>query len=264
MCAAAGIPTGGVLRLNQSRLWLWETLTGGLPHDAPAALRPSSAGLGAYHSFALRLPARALALLDAHARRVLDENGCADEPLLWSPPIHWTDVVEELPGCDPDSLDHTKVTALLGRNLPPRDVAATLGTTIDHVRVVARRHPWFARSPRVPNQRTPLPDELGGDGLRALVVDQRRTLRSLADEFGVSRQAVRHALEREDIPSRRRTPIPPTTSTRRGCVPNTWTAAAPCRTSPPKWELPPPPSPAWPASTASSSVAAAAPATPRA
>lgn len=200
VCAAAGIPTGGVLRLNQSRLWLWETLTGGLPHDAPATLRPSSAGLGAYHSFVLRLPARALALLDAHARRVLDENGCADEPLLWSPPIHWTDVVEELPGCDPDSLDHTKVTALLWRNLPPRDVAATLGTTIDHVRVVARRHPWFARSPRVPNQRTPLPDELGGDGLRALVVDQRRTLRSLADEFGVSRQAVRHALEREDIP----------------------------------------------------------------
>jgi hypothetical protein len=43
-CAAARIPAGGSRNLRQARLWVWELLTGGLPEQAPASLRPQGRG----------------------------------------------------------------------------------------------------------------------------------------------------------------------------------------------------------------------------
>ncbi|HEX9316087.1 MAG TPA: TniQ family protein, partial [Actinomycetota bacterium] len=98
ICAAAGTPTGGHRKLKAARQWVWETLTGGLVQNAPGILRPEErGGVSGFHDFALYLPQLAAGLLDAHARRVLDEAGCADEPLTWSPPPTWVDL-SGLPG----------------------------------------------------------------------------------------------------------------------------------------------------------------------
>ncbi len=88
ICRAAGTPPGGPLKLKGARQWIWEALTGGLVQQAPGGLRADAGGgLNHFHGFVLRLPPLAGELLDAQARRVLDDNGCGSEPLLWSPPL---------------------------------------------------------------------------------------------------------------------------------------------------------------------------------
>ncbi len=123
ICQAAGTATGGTAKLRAARLWIWETITGGEPHQAPDHIRPLTNGqLNRYHRLALNLPATAATLLDQRARAVLDRHGCADEPLTWSPPPGVIDVAE-LPGRDPHSVDAADARRLLRQNLAEGTVA---------------------------------------------------------------------------------------------------------------------------------------------
>jgi hypothetical protein len=101
MCRAGGIAMGAECKLAHARLWLWETITGGLPQQAPAALRPGYRECLSHHNrFALRLPAPTVRRLSDHARQLLDTHGCAHEPLTWSPGGQGIQL-DQLPGRDP-------------------------------------------------------------------------------------------------------------------------------------------------------------------
>lgn len=203
ICAAIGTPTGGAPKLRYAELWIWEVLTGGLLEDAPERLRlVDFHAINGYHRFALCLPSAARHLGN-HARRVLDEMGCANEPTTWSPPQEWVDL-DGLPGNDPDSLGPDKVEPLLRQALPPASVARRLGTSIDHVRLIIRQCPPLVERPRSGKRRSPVrvpfPAELTPDRLHDLVVAQGRSLYAIRADYGVTKGALLSALERDGIP----------------------------------------------------------------
>jgi len=213
ICAHAGAPTGGDRKLANARLWLYESLTGGLPGHGLQHLLPHAHGPVAYHRFALRLPHRAADLLDCHAASILSDLDI-DEPLSWSPPRDWVEV-DGLPGPEPDDIDPKRVTRLLQDRIAPGVVATDLGISLEHVRHVVRHHPpqVHVRAEGPFRNRLPLPTELTPERLRQLVVTEGQGLRVVGREFGVDRKSIAAALEREGIPvgpvGRRRTAIDP-------------------------------------------------------
>ncbi|HEV2809706.1 MAG TPA: TniQ family protein, partial [Acidimicrobiales bacterium] len=204
ICAQAGMATGGARKLRCARLWTWETVTAGLLEQAPDSIRPSEPEhIATYHRFPLVMSPLAAELLDAHARRLLDATGCADEPTSWSPPTEWV-TVASLPGPDPACITAEQVEALLRQRLPASKVADRLGVTLQHVRLVIRRHPPQLRlrsTGRRPTMRNNFPAELTPERLRQLVVDDRRSLRSIRAGTSVTKHALRSALQRDGIPS---------------------------------------------------------------
>jgi len=204
ICARAGMATGGARKLRCARLWIWETVTAGLLEHAPDGVRPSQPEhIGSYHRFPLVMPPLAAELLDAHARRLLDATGCADEPTSWSPPTEWV-TVAGLAGRDPACITAEHVEALLRERLSPSEVADRLGVTLQHVRLVIRQHPPHLRlrsTGRRSTMRNNFPAELTPERLRQLVVDDRRSLRSIRAGTSISEHALRSALRRDGIPS---------------------------------------------------------------
>jgi len=201
ICAHAGARTGHSRKLSNARLWLYETLTGGPLHSAPKAIRPHEDGVEVYHRFALRLPSRAIELLDHHGACVL-ANLNIDEPLTWSPPRDWVDP-DGLPGPEPDGINPDRVNQMLHARVAPTVVATRLGISLDHLSHIVRRHPPEAH-PRANasfRNRSPLPEDLTPERLRELVVGQGQGLRVVAREFGVDRKSIAAALEREGIPA---------------------------------------------------------------
>ena len=219
ICAQAGVVTGGPRKLRWARLWIWETITAGPLEQAPDGVRPSEAThLESYHHFPLAIGLRGAELLDAHTRRLLDSLGCGDEPTTWSPPPNWADVAD-LPGRDPTSVPAEQVEVLLRQKLPPGQVADRLGISLDHVRLLIRQHPPHIRARstgRRTRMRNPFPAQLTPERLQQLVVDEGRTLRSIRTETGVSKHALRNALEHDGIP------IPPSGRAPRVKVDETW------------------------------------------
>ncbi|MGI8808337.1 MAG: TniQ family protein, partial [Acidimicrobiales bacterium] len=216
ICASAGTPTGADRRLRNARLWLWETITGGLVQRAPEPLAPiEPSGLMAYYDFALHLLPVEVELLDERARRFLNDHGCIREPVTWSPPVEWVDL-DGLPGPDPASIDVDRVSRLLRHRLSSSDVAEQLGVSIDHVRLVMRLHPQDLRPPRRRPKRNPVPTFLNPDRLRALILDDNQTIRSISRDFDVSRKTVAGAVRREGLP------IPPAHAPPRHAVDPAW------------------------------------------
>ena len=204
ICAQAGMATGGARKLRCARLWIWETVTAGLLEHAPDGVRPSEPEhIASYHRFPLAMSPLAAELLGAHARRLLDATGCGDEPTSWSPPSDWV-TLAGLPGRDPGCITAEQVEALLRQRLPPSEVAERLGVTRQHVRLVTRQHPPHLRLRSTGGRRTMrnnFPAELTPERLRQLVVDDRRSLRSIRAGTSISKYALRSALQREGIPS---------------------------------------------------------------
>lgn len=204
MCAASGIRTGGARKLRFAQLWTWETITGGTLERAPDRLRPCEpTDLAGYHAFALGLPPMAAELLLAHARALLGEHGCEHEPLTWSPPTDWVDL-DGLPGRDPEAISPDEVGRLLGLGVRPTEVAERLGTTLDHIRLLVRQQPPHLRLRSTGKRRAPIrrpfPAELTPQRLHQLVVTEGRTLRSVKNEYGTAKHALRQAMERDGVP----------------------------------------------------------------
>lgn len=129
---------------------------------------------------------------------------------------------------DVDAVDLARAAVLLGGNRSASAVADELGVSLDHVRLLVRRRPDVFQprlrprrgptpapgapavnpeAPRPRNARTIPPPDLTTEHLRALVMDEKRTLRSLAAEYGVGRRYLADRLRLEGIPvppSRRR------------------------------------------------------------
>jgi DNA-binding MarR family transcriptional regulator len=208
ICAEAGVPTGSARKLSHARVWVWELMTGDLPQRAPAAYRPSGINwLTAYHNFCLRLPPTAADLLEAHTRSTLDSRGCADEPTTWSPPPAWV-TGDELPMPAFDTVDLDRLSSLLNSSNSPTEIAQELNTSLEHVRHLVR-HSAELVMPEPPRPgiqvrrkpaRTVPPPDLTVDRLRHLAVSEQRTLRWIAEQFGVDRKHVVARMRREDIP----------------------------------------------------------------
>ncbi len=201
MCRAAGTPTGFDPKLRRARLWLWETLTGDLPEQAPPWIRATSPDeLGAYLRFALRLPADTKLRLLEHARRLLDTNGFDDEPVTWSPPVDGIQV-NSLPGRDPDKPGDRRVRAALARQLSPTQTAQQLDITLEHLRYLTRRYPASA-DPRAGRTGAPsarFAARVSPDQLRALI-ETGSSMRSIGARCGVSHKVVRNELVAYGIP----------------------------------------------------------------
>ncbi|HEY5199060.1 MAG TPA: TniQ family protein [Solirubrobacteraceae bacterium] len=209
MCRVGGIPTGGPRKLRTAQLWLWETLTGGVLEQAPDRFRPRSPGdILRYYDFMLKLPVATHDLLTAHARRFLDEAGRENEPLEWSPAGRDVDV-ESLPGPGVYSVDYSEAVQMLHARKAPRDVAERLGITLEHLRHLIRRHPFYVATHQngegvAPRSR--LLAETTPDALRLMIETESQSVKAIAAKFGVGARTVRAELVRNEIavPARRR------------------------------------------------------------
>ncbi len=201
MCRAGHTPTGHEFKLHNARLWLWETLTGGMAQQAPASLRPPTpTDLPRYQTFALQLPGQTIRGLLDHARGLLDDNGCPDEPLTWSPAGDAISTAT-LPGSDPNMVSPERARALLARGLAPGDAATQLGVTLEHLRNTIRTH--------VPDGSTQPPSDLPPRARLAAAVTPQQlrqqiedgtTLRALAARYDVARDTMRKELVAHNIP----------------------------------------------------------------
>jgi hypothetical protein len=219
LCAQAGVQTGGPRKLRWAQLWIWETITASPLDHAPDDIRPHEAvDVNSYHQFPFTMTPQLTELLDGHARQLLDSLGCGDEPVTWSPPATWVNVAT-LPGRDPASVNPAQIVELVQRGLAPGDVAQHLGITYDHVRLLIRQNPPNLRrrsTGQRPTMRKPFPAQLTPERLHQLVVDDRRTLRSIRTEYNLSKHALRNALQRDGIP------VPPSGRAPRITVDETW------------------------------------------
>ena len=196
MCRAGGTPAGGQPKLAHARLWLWETLTGGLPRQAPSALRPDNREfLPQHYRFPLGLPATTVRHLNAHARRLLDTHGCHHEPLTWSPATA-SIPLDHLPGPDPDQIDpHSVHAAIAARPTQQCAAAANLGITLEHLHYIARKHPPEIYDPAAPTapHRVRFAAVLGAARLRQLI-EQGHSLREIEASTGIYRRTLRDEL----------------------------------------------------------------------
>ena len=201
MCRAGGTPAGFQPKLAHARVWLWETLTGGLPRQAPSTLGLGCPEFLSRHSrFAFDLPAATVRALEEHARRLLDTHGCHDEPITWSP-ITDNIALDRLPRPDPDAINPRSVHIAISRQPTPRRAAAELGITPEHLHYIARKHPPDIHDPSAPTAppRVRFAALVGPDHLRQLI-DQGNSLRQLEASYGISRRTLRAELIAHDIP----------------------------------------------------------------
>ena len=202
MCRAGGTPAGGKTKLAHAWLWLWETLTGGLPKQAPSALRPPGYRefIDRHPSFALCLPAPTVRRLTEHARQLLDTHGCSHEPLAWSPGVEGI-ALDQLPGPNPDTIDPNLVQAELAKPQTPSQAAEQLGITLEHLRYLARKDPPDAQDPSASTAppRVRLAAALSPEQLRRLI-SQGNSLRQIEASYGISRKTIRYELVAHGVP----------------------------------------------------------------
>jgi hypothetical protein len=206
ICRADGVSAGLHPRHMHARLWLWETLTGCLPRQAPQALQLRTPEFFRDHArFALALPATTARRLNEHARQLLDAHGCQHEPITWSPRVTDFDL-DQLPGPDPDTVAPRSVHIAIAEPRTARHAADKLGITIEHLHYIVRAHP---DKPDAPTLSTAAPRVrfaalLGADKLSELI-DDSTSLRQIEAAYKISRRTLRDELVAHGIPVHPRT-----------------------------------------------------------
>ena len=193
MCRAGGTPAGGEPKLAHARMWLWETLTGGLPRQAPSQLSEGCPEFLSRHSrCALAWPATTARHLNEHARRLLDTHGRHHEPLTWSPAQRTASRSTTSPAPTPTRSTPTASTPpsrdSTAGNTPP----AQLGITVEHLHYIARKHPSEIYDPAARRHPTASdsPPLLGAAQLRELI-DKGHSLRQIEACTGIYRRTLR-------------------------------------------------------------------------
>jgi hypothetical protein len=139
-----------------ARLRLVEMLTGTHPYYLPPPLTLPARHGQKYAEFVFCLPAPLAACLHQQARRIL-QHAEIDEPPQWEPPFGWVTGIA-WPGPHPDDVSPQDLQELTRAGHPVAAIAARLGTTAEHIRLAAARHP----APELPlpasrSQTQPLP-----------------------------------------------------------------------------------------------------------
>ena len=201
MCRAGATPAGSDTKLAHARLCLWETLTGGLPRQAPPALlRDQPEFLPAHSRFAPSLPAPTVQRLHERARRLLDTHGCGHEPLTWSPSIDGIQL-DGLPGPDPDAIDLSAAHIAIAKQPTLPHAASELGITLEHLHYIARKHLAEVHDPATATAppRVRFAVLLGAEQLRDLI-DNGHSLRHIEACHGINRRTLRDELITHGIP----------------------------------------------------------------
>jgi hypothetical protein len=197
----ASLPAAAPVQEQLARLRLIELLTGTHPRYLPGPLRLPDRRSQDYAKFVLTLPEPMARCLHQQARSLLAHAGI-DEPVTWEPPFAWAAGIT-WPGPDPDGISPAALHSLICSGLPVRAIAARLGTTIDHARLAAGRHP----APLPPDGRAakapPEPEPPGPDQLRAFT-GRGYGPRKIARTTGCSERVIRQLLTSTGL----RQPVP--------------------------------------------------------
>lgn len=142
------------------RLRLVELLTGEHPGYERARTRARSYyEVSSYDQSSPRFSSDVAAHLREQARRHIRSAGL-DEPVEWEPPTQWVCGIS-WPGRDPDDIDVRALHNMLQKGRSIGLAADRLGTTMEHVRVAALRHPRpTTPHKKVPTARLPTADEM--------------------------------------------------------------------------------------------------------
>ena len=114
-----------------------------------------------------------------------------DEPVTWEPPFGWVTGIT-WPGPHPGYISPGDLHPLIRSGLPVRAIAARLGTTAEHVRLVAARHP----APNRPG------GDIGPHWLREQYQLRQRSLKDIAAETGIPAATLAAAARNTGIPVR--------------------------------------------------------------
>lgn len=182
------------------RLFLIEILTGTHPLYLPPSHRLSARN-SHYEAALLRMPAPVMAFLHEQAQDLLTAAGI-DEPVTWEPPDEWLPDVD-WPGPSPDDIAIEDMWRLIEDNKPAKSIAEELGTTIEHVRVAARRHP-LPHSPqrRFANTKVPRAGLPGPEELRRFR-DEGVPRHRIAERYGCSETLIGKLFDDAGIPGLR-------------------------------------------------------------
>jgi hypothetical protein len=184
-----------------ARLRLIELLTGTHPRYLPEPLRMPGRSQN-YDEFVFTMPEQ-LAFCLHHQARSLLSKASISEPVTWEPPFDWAAGIP-WPGPDPDAIRPEDLHPLIRASLPVRAIAARLGTTADHVRLTAARHPASQLLSGTPAPLPPEPDPPGTDQLCDLT-SQGYGPRKIARITGCSERTIRQLLTSAGL----RRPAPP-------------------------------------------------------
>lgn len=207
ICRDLGIKPGYAVRLRLVRCWLYERITG-----SPGRLCEYAIDTSEFRAKLADLPRtqhpELVSALDDAARRFLDDNGLAHEPLRWSPP---EDAVPDWTNRRPlaSAIDVGRLHELvLPRDLPLSAVAARLDTSIELVREVLNDEP-APRPTLTPTQRratgaviADARKQLSRAHLADLYLRQQLTLKAIAEIAHLSKQTVGRLADEYDIPLR--------------------------------------------------------------
>jgi hypothetical protein len=173
-----------------ARLRLIELLTGTHPRYLPDPLRLPRRSQG-YDEFVLTMPEQMAFCLHQQARSLLSKASIS-EPVTWEPPCGWVTGIP-WPGPHPDAIRPEDLHPLIRASLPVRAIAARLGTTADHVRLAAARHPASQLLSGTPALLPPEPEQPATDQLREFI-SQGYGPRKIARVTGCSERTIRQLL----------------------------------------------------------------------
>ncbi len=209
ICDEAGIVAGPRNHLHAAQS-LIEDLTGTSPFHLPPPLTLHTGSTAAtYHNFYETMTPQVAEQLRSHATSHLKRHHI-NEPLTWAPPLDWAPPAVRWPGSEFQSLNADGLSDLLIRQrLTPREAAAQLGTTIDHVRLFLRDRPLRAEHPRRRRNPTskgpskhPRAGPLSASQLRYRYEQCGWTWERIARHAGCSKQTARKLGQKAGIASR--------------------------------------------------------------
>lgn len=174
-----------------ARLRLIELLTGTHPHYLPGPLRLPERRSQDYAEFVFTLPELMDRYLHQRARFLL-AHASIHEPITWEPPFDWVTAIT-WPGSHPDGVSPADLHPLIRSGLPVRAIAARLGTTAEHVRLTAARHPAPPLPADLTAQAPTEPELPGTDQLRAFT-EQGFGPHKIARITGCSERTIRQLL----------------------------------------------------------------------
>jgi TniQ len=185
-----------------ARLRLIELLTGTHPRYLPQPLRLPERRSQDYAEFVFTLPQPMARCLHQQARALL-AHAAVHEPVTWEPPFDWAAGIT-WPGPDPDGIIPEDLHPLIRSGMPVRAIAARLGTTADHIRLAAARHPAPQLAPgslALP----PVEPEPPDNGQLRDLASQGYGARKIARITGCSERTIRQLLAGAGL----RRPAPP-------------------------------------------------------
>ncbi len=200
LASRASLPAAPVQE-QFARLRLIELLTGTHPRYLPEPPRLPGRSQN-YDEFVFTMPEQLAFCLHQQARSLLSKASIS-EPVTWEPPFDWITSIP-WPGPDPDAIRPEDLHPLIRASLPVRAIAARLGTTADHVRLAAARHPASQLLSGTPALLPPEPDPPGTDQLREFT-SQGYGPRKIARVTGCSERTIRQLLTSAGL----RRPAPP-------------------------------------------------------